>query len=176
MTRSTVERLTRHVAHAAGSFEQRLLGRVPRSVTVAAAGGCMTVCVHESLSPLERRVALDPRGARRVCALHEDLFADAVDGLVGEIRRRTGVALCGAIVRVDVATGSILKTFTTGPTIDLFLLGEGLPALGLTVDAHLHSERDSGFAPGIAGDHSPEPMCPRIHGPTVAAGIGAVRA
>lgn len=148
---------------------------------MAAAGGCMTVCVHESLSPLERRVALDPRGARRVRALHEDLFADAVDGLVGEIRRRTGVALCGAIVRVDVATGSIFKTFTTGPTIDLFLLGEGLPALGITVDAHLHSERDPGIASGVAGGQSPEPTCPRIpcpriHGPTVAAGIGAVRA
>jgi len=142
MTRDTTARdatecLARQVAHAAGSFEHRLLGRAPSSITVASAGGLMTVFVHEPLAPVERRLVRDADGAARVRALHHDLFDDALDALVVEIRRRTGVMLCGAITHLDTATGSILKAFTTGPCVDLFLFGAGLPALGVPVDAHL---------------------------------------
>jgi hypothetical protein len=31
----------------------------------------------------------------------------------------------------------VLKTFTTAAAVDLFLLGRGLPALGVPVNAHL---------------------------------------
>jgi hypothetical protein len=47
------------------------------------------------------------------------------------------VTLAGAIAHVDTAGGSVLKTFTTAAAVDLFLLGRGLPALGVPVNAHL---------------------------------------
>ena len=133
------DRLARQVAHAAGTFEHLLLGRPPTSVTVVAQDGWMVVNLVEPFSPLERRLAGDRRGSDRVRLFHEHLFDDALDALVCHVRRTTGVILEGAIAHVDTATGSVLKTFTTAPAVDLFLLGRGLPALGVPVNAHRHA-------------------------------------
>ncbi|NCX99879.1 MAG: hypothetical protein EBX35_15220 [Planctomycetia bacterium] len=59
MTAHSTARLARQVAHAAASFEHRLLGRSPGSIMVATAAGCLTVCIHEPLAPVERRLAHD---------------------------------------------------------------------------------------------------------------------
>ena len=42
------ERLARRVAHAAGTFEHLLVGRVPSSVTVVADGDWMVLSIHEA--------------------------------------------------------------------------------------------------------------------------------
>ena len=139
MTQHSPERLARQVAHAAGTFEHLLLGRSPTSVTVVAADGLMVVSLHESFSTFERRLAADEQGADRVRDFHQYLFDRSLDSLVGHVRRSTGVALHGAIAHVDTATGSVLKTFTTASAVDLFLLGRGLPALGVPVNDHRHA-------------------------------------
>lgn len=139
MTQHSPERLARQVAHAAGTFEHLLLGRSPTSVTVVAADGLMVVSLHESFSTFERRLAADEQGADRVRDFHQYLFDRSLDSLVGHVRRSTGVALQGAIAHVDAATGSVLKTFTTASAVDLFLLGRGLPALGVPVNDHRHA-------------------------------------
>jgi uncharacterized protein YbcI len=139
MTKHSPERLARQVAHAAGTFEHLLLGRSPTSVTVVAADGLMVVSLHESFSTFERRLAADEQGADRVRDFHQYLFDRSLDSLVGHVRRSTGVALHGAIAHVDTATGSVLKTFTTASAVDLFLLGRGLPALGVPVNDHRHA-------------------------------------
>ena len=137
MTKPCDERLARQVAHAAGTFEHVLLGRAPTSVTVVAQDGWMVVSLHEPFSTFERRLAADPQGSDRVREFHQHLFDRSLDSLVGHVRRSTGVTLEGAIAHVDTANGSVLKTFTTAFAVDLFLMGRGLPALGVPVNAHL---------------------------------------
>jgi len=136
--------LARQVARAIGCFEHALLRRVPRSVTIAANGDRLVVSFHESFSPLERRLATDG-GCCRIEDVHHDIFDSSREALVEHVRSSTGVTLDAGIVHVDAATGSILKTFTTDPTVDLFLLGEGLPALGVPVNAHLHANGAAGI-------------------------------
>lgn len=132
-------RIARQVAQAAGTFEHLLLGRAPTAVTIVADGEWMVVSLHESFTAAERRMARDAEGSARVRDFHRYLFEHSLDSLIGHVRRRTGVELRGAIAHVDVVTGSVLKTFTTSPDVDLFLLGRGLPALGVPVNTHVHA-------------------------------------
>ena len=171
MTRLFVDRLARQVAHAAGTFEHLLLGRSPTSVSVVATRDWMVVNLHEPFSCVERRLARSSAGADRVRNVHHELFQHAVESFIEHIREATGVQLHGAIAHVDVDTGSVLKTFTTHPDVDLFLFGQGLPTLGVPIDAHLHAShsqvaRDQ-FAGAVASSHN---------GPYVTGGRGAVRA
>jgi uncharacterized protein YbcI len=141
------ERVARQVAQAAGSFEHLLLGRAPRSVTVVADGGWMVVNLHEAFSPVERRLAADEEGSHRVQDFHRYLFDNSLQALRSHVRRSTGVELRGAIAHVDTTTGSVLKTLTTNPAVELFLLGQGLPALGVPINDHVHSN-------GVGGNGS----------------------
>ena len=136
--------LARKVARAIGTFEHVLLGRVPRSVTVVANGAGLVVSLHESFSPLERRLAAGG-GCCRIEDFHHDIFDSSRDALIQHVRGNTGVGLDAGIVHVDATTGSVLKTFTTDPAVELFLLGEGLPALGVPVNAHLHAHGAAGI-------------------------------
>lgn len=139
--------LARRVAQAIGNFEHALLGRVPRSVTVVAGGTGLVVGLHESFSPLERGLVAAGAG-RRIEDFHRDIFDSSRESLVEHVRGSTGVDLDAGIVHVDAATGSILKTFTTDPAVELFLLGAGLPALGVPVNAHLHAQGATGTGAG----------------------------
>jgi uncharacterized protein YbcI len=139
MSKPADRRLARQVAHAAGTFEHLLLGRAPASVTVVADGGRLVMNIHEPFTAAERRLAVDEGGCRRVSDFHHYLFDHALDSLVNHVRRSTGVELRGAILHVDTVTGSLLKTFSTCIDVDLFLLGRGLPALGVPVNTHRHA-------------------------------------
>lgn len=167
MTRLFVDRLARQVAHAAGTFEHLLLGRSPTSVSVVASRDWLVVNLHEPFSAVERRLAADDAGAERVRSFHRYLFDHARDSFVDHVRETTGVLLRGAISHVDVETGSVLKTYTTHPDVDLFLFGQGLPALGVPVDAHLHASWSESGHDDAAKQHN---------GSYAAGGIGAVRA
>lgn len=133
------ERLARTVAHVAASFEHVLLGRAPTSVSVVADRDWMVIHVHEPFSATERVLAADDGGARRVRDFHHYLFDHTLDALLRRVRRATGVEFRGAIAHVDMQTGSVLKTLTTRRDVDLFLLGPGLPDLGVPVNDHLHA-------------------------------------
>jgi uncharacterized protein YbcI len=139
----SAKRLARHVAQATGSFENLLVGRSPNSVTIVADGDWMVVTLHESFTDTERRIARDAAGAARVDAFHRYLFDHSLEALAAHVRKATGVEIRGAIAHVDRHTGSVLKTFTTHPNVDLLLLeqglGAGLPMLGVPVNAHLHA-------------------------------------
>jgi len=176
MTRLFVDRLARQVAHAAGTFEHLLLGRSPTSVSVVATRDWMVVNLHEPFSDVERRLAAEPAGADRVRHLHHYLFQHAVDSFIEHVREATGVRLRGAIAHVDIDTGSVLKTFTTHPDVDLFLFGQGLPTLGVPVDAHLHASCGPARHGHGAGDEAVDPVAFPHNGPYATGGIGAVRA
>jgi uncharacterized protein YbcI len=133
--------IARRVARAAGTFEHLLTGRAPASVTVVTSGPAIVITLHGSFSPLERDLISDGgRGRERVESFHRQLFERSCDAFRGHLRDTTGVELQSAISHVDRATGSVLKTFTTAPSVELFLLGRGLPMLGVPVDAHLHAD------------------------------------
>jgi uncharacterized protein YbcI len=152
--------LARQVARAAGSFEHGLIGRAPTSVTVVGTDSWMVVHLHEPFSPLERQLAAaGDAGARRVREFHHGLFARTAEALCEHVRLATGVMLAGAIAHVDTATGSVLKTLATSTEVDLFLLGAGVPALGVPVNDHRRAS-------------SPAPN--QDSGSSRAAGIGAV--
>jgi uncharacterized protein YbcI len=176
MTRLFVDRLARQVAHAAGTFEHLLLGRSPTSVSVVATRDWMVVNLHEPFSGVERRLAADAAGADRVRNFHHYLFQHAVDSFIEHVREATGVQIRGAMAHVDVDTGSVLKTFTTHPDVDLFLFGQGLPTLGVPVDAHLHASCGADPRRHAGGDERADTVAFSHNGPYVAGGIGAVRA
>jgi len=140
MSCASDDHLARQVAQAAGSFEHLLLGRTPRSVMVVSHDGWMVVCLHESFSGVERRLAAKAEGSARVEDFHQYLFDQSLDSLRSHVRCHAGVELRGAMAHVDAETGSVLKTLTTGPRVELFLLGQPLPALGVPVDDHLRSD------------------------------------
>jgi uncharacterized protein YbcI len=137
-------RIARQVAQATGAFEHLLLGRAPKSVTVVSDGDWLVVSLHEAFSPVERRLADDEGGAARVRDFHNYLFDNSLDSLRSHVKRSTGVELSSGIAHIDTATGSVLKTFTTNSAVELFLLGQGLPALGVPVNAHLHADGVNG--------------------------------
>lgn len=132
--------LARRVARAAGTFEHLLTGRAPVSVTVVASGDSLVVTLHECLSPVERDLHADGGwGRERVESYHRRLFEHSCAPFRSHLRETTGVSLESAISHVDRTTGSVLKTFATSPNVEVFLLGHGLPALGVPVDTHLHA-------------------------------------
>lgn len=138
------ERLARRVARAAGSFENMLLHRVPRSVSVAAADDWMVVHLQEPLDAVESRLASSEDGRRRVEEFHGALFETSLRFLRSHVRRETGVVLRGAVAHVDAATGTIVKTLSTSSSVDLFVLGAGVPWLGVAVDDHRHASHPDG--------------------------------
>lgn len=167
--------LARQVARAAGSFEHGLLGRAPTGVTVVGTAGWMVVHLHEQFSALERQLAAaGESGARRVCDYHHGLFDRTAEALCEHVWLATGVELAAAIAHIDAATGSVLKTLTTGAEVDLFLLGAGVPALGVPVNEHrraiVRRARDGIAAQGEALSRTSDHEL----GPSRAAGIGAV--
>jgi uncharacterized protein YbcI len=145
--RSFDARLARQVAQAIGAFEHRLLGRAPTSVTVVAAEDWLVMSLSETLSPIERRLTRDDAGRTRLQRYHRSLFEATLDALCDHVRQVTGVRLTGGLAHVDTDTGSLLKTFTTRAPIELILLGEGLPGLGVPVNAHLHAYGSDGNGP-----------------------------
>ena len=146
--RADPEHLARRVARSIACFEHALLERVPRSVTIVASGGRLVVSLPESFSALERRLALHADGRERIEDFHQGIFDSSREALIQHVHRHTGVALDAGIVHVDTATCSILKTLTTDPSVEVFLLGEGLPALGVPVNAHLHAHGAAGIGAG----------------------------
>jgi uncharacterized protein YbcI len=167
--------LARQVARAAGSFEHGLLGRAPTSVTVVGAAAWMVVHLHEPFSPLERQLAAaGEAGARRVREFHHGLFGRTSEALCEHVRMATGVSLAGGITHVDTATGSVLKTLATAEAVDLFLLGAGVPALGVPVNDHRRAIARRATAEPSASGHASHRAMNEMSGSSLAAGIGAV--
>ena len=120
--------VARQIAQAASTFEQQRTGRTPRSVTVVLSGETLVITVHGALSPAEKALAQTPAGAVQVQDFHRQLFADSADALKREIKRITGVEVREATAEVESATGTVVKVFTSGTVVQVFLLARGVPA------------------------------------------------
>jgi uncharacterized protein YbcI len=137
-----ISTVAREIADAAVTFEEQQTGRAPKSVTVVLSGKTLVVTLHGALSRAEHALAKSPRGAARMQEFHRQLFAGSADSLRQEIKRITGVDVREATAEIEPTTGTVVKVFTTGTKVQVFLLARGVAA-------------DSWSGNG-SGDRSPE--------------------
>jgi uncharacterized protein YbcI len=126
--RNTNSVMAKQVAIAACDFEQQRTGNLPKSVTVVLSGDTVVITLHGALSPAEKALAKSPAGAEQVQDFHRQLFNNSADSLRQEIKRITGVDVRDAAVEVEPATGTVVKAFTTGTVVQVFLLADSVTA------------------------------------------------
>jgi uncharacterized protein YbcI len=114
--------MAKQVALAAISSEEQRTGRAPKSVTAVMSDDTLVVTLHGALSPAERALAKGSDGAAQVQELHQQLFNASGDLLRHEIKRITGVAVRKAVVQVESATGTVVKAFSSGTVVQVYLL------------------------------------------------------
>ena len=116
--------VAKQIAQAASAFEQQRTGRAPRSVTVVLSADTLVITVHGALSPAEKALSQSPDGAAQVQEFHRQLFTNACGPLRDEIKRITGVEVREAPAEVETATGTVVQVFTSGTTVQVFLLAD----------------------------------------------------
>jgi uncharacterized protein YbcI len=131
-----ISTVAREIAEAASIFEEQQTGRVPKSVTVVLSGETLVITLHEALSPAEHALANSPGGAAQIQEFHRQLFADSADALRREIKRITGVEVREAAAEVEPTTGTLVKVFTTGTKVQVFLLARGVAADSWSGNGH----------------------------------------
>jgi uncharacterized protein YbcI len=120
--------MARQIAQAASDFEQQRTGNTPRSVTVVLSDTTLVITLHGALSEAETTLAKSSEGAAQVQDFHRRLFADASESLRQEIKRITGVEVREATAEVEQTTGAVVGVFTTGTTVQVYLLAHGVSA------------------------------------------------
>ena len=120
--------MAQQIAQAASAFEQQRTGHLPKSVTVVLSEETLVITLHGALSPAETALAKSPEGAAQVQDFHRQLFANASDSLRQEIKRITGVEVREATAEVEPTTGTVVGVFTTGTTVQVYLLAHSVPA------------------------------------------------
>jgi uncharacterized protein YbcI len=123
-----ISTVAREIAQAAIACEERHTGRAPKAVTVVLSEKTLVVTLHGVLSPAERALAQSPAGAAQVQEFHRQLFADSAEPLRQEIKRITGVEVREAAAEVEPTSGTVVKVFTTGTKVQVFLLARGVAA------------------------------------------------
>jgi uncharacterized protein YbcI len=116
------------IARAAIEFEHQTTGRAPKSVTVVLSDNTLVITLHGALSPAEQALATSQEGIAQVQEFHRQLFANASESLRHEIKRITGVEVREAAAEVESATGTVVKVFTSGIVVQVFLLARGVSA------------------------------------------------
>ena len=125
--KKSLSAVAQQIAQAASAFEHQSTGHVPRSVTVVLSDSTLVVTLHGALSPAEQALAQSPAGAAQVQEFHRQLFANSGGGLRQEIKRITGVEVREAAAEVEAGTGTVVKVFTTGTVVQVFLLARSVP-------------------------------------------------
>jgi uncharacterized protein YbcI len=118
--------VAQQIARAAIDFEHQSTGHAPKSVTVVLSDDTLVITLHGALSPAEKALATSPAGAAQVQEFHRQLFANASDSLRQEIKRITGVEVREATAEVESATGTVVKVFTSGTVVQVFLLAQSI--------------------------------------------------
>ena len=118
--------VAQQIAQAASVFEQQRTGQVPKSVSVVLSENTLVITLHGALSPGEQALAKSAAGAAQVQEFHRRLFADASDSLRQEIKRIAGVEVREATAEIEPATGTVVGVFTSGTTVQVFLLAHSV--------------------------------------------------
>lgn len=120
--------MARQIAEAAFAFEQQRTGNAPKSVTVVLSDTTLVITLHGALSEAEKALAKSPEGAAQIQDFHRQLFVNASGELRQEIKRITGVEVREATAEVEPSTGTVVGIFSTGTTVQVYLLAESVPA------------------------------------------------
>ncbi len=124
----TSSAVAQQIARAASAFERRTTGHAPESVTVVLSDDTLVVTLRGALSPAERELVRSASGAAQVQEFHRQLFLQSSDALRQEIKRIIGAEMREAAAKVEPATGTVVKVFTTGTVVEVFLLNRHVPA------------------------------------------------
>jgi len=116
----------KQIAEAAMAYEQWQTGHSPKSVTVVMSEQTLVITLHGALSPAERVLAQSPQGAAQVQEFHRQLFLSSSDSLRQEIKRITGVEVQETAAEIEPDSGTLVKVFTTGTVVHVFLLSHGV--------------------------------------------------
>jgi uncharacterized protein YbcI len=120
--------MAKQVALAACGFERRRTGNSPKSVTVVLSENTLVITLHGALSPAEQALAMSPAGAAQVQEFHRQLFDSSADSLRQEIQRITGVDVREGAVEFEPSTGTVVKAFTSGTVVQVYLLADSVTA------------------------------------------------
>ena len=118
--------MVQKIAQAAIAFEQQRTGHVPRSATVVLSDDTLVITLRGALSPAEQALAQTSEGIAQLQEFHRQLFANASGSLRQEIERITGVEVRDAAAEVEPATGTVVKVFTSGTVVQVFLLTDSV--------------------------------------------------
>lgn len=150
--------MAEQIAKAASAFEQQRTGVLPKSVTVVLSDHTLVITLHGALSPAEQALARTPAGAAQVQQFHRQLFASASDSLKQEIKKITGVEVRETAVDVEPASGVVVGVFTTGTTVQVYLLTQSVRSetwTGSASDIAARITTQSGQAGAIAATPRP---------------------
>ena len=119
--------MAQQIAQAASAFELRRTGHAPQWVTVVLSEDTLVITLHGALSPAEKALARSPAGAAQVQEFHRQLFTNSAESLCQEIKRITGVEVREAGAEVESTTGTVVRVFTSGTVVQVFLLAHSIP-------------------------------------------------
>ena len=117
-----VSTIDEQLAQAVRRFHQQQTGHMPKDVTISLNEDTLVVTLHEAFSPAEQAMAKNPEGAAKLRELHQQLFRSSVGLLQRDIETIIGRKIREAAAEVDPGTGSVVHKFTTGTTVQVFLL------------------------------------------------------
>lgn len=120
--------MAQQIAEAAIAFQKKLTGHQPQSVAVVLSGGTLLITLHGALSPAEKVLAQNAEGAAKLQEFHQQLFNSSADELRQEIKRITGVEVKETIAEIETTTGTVMRVFTNGTMVQVFLLAQDVPA------------------------------------------------
>jgi uncharacterized protein YbcI len=110
------------IARAICDFQHESTGHSPTAVSVVLTEDTLVITLHEALTPAEKAMAKTVGGAAQLQEFHRQLFAISSDSLWQEIERITGRQIREAVAEVEPTSGSIVHAFTTGTSVQVFLL------------------------------------------------------
>lgn len=120
--------IARRIAQAASVFELQRTGHAPRSVTVVMSDTTLVITLHGALTQAEMALAESPEGTAQIQEFHRQLFGNSSVSLREEIKRITGVEVREATAEVEPKTSTVVGVFTTGTTVQVYLLANAVPA------------------------------------------------
>ena len=110
------------IARAICNFQHESTGHSPTAVSVVLSEDTLVITLHEALTPAEKAMAKSVGGAAQLQDFHRRLFESSSESLRQEINRITGRQVREAAVEVEPTSGAIVHAFTTGTTVQVFLL------------------------------------------------------
>jgi uncharacterized protein YbcI len=129
---SNAPNIAHQLADAARTFQLQQTGHAPTTVTVVISEDTLVVTLNDVLSPAEQKLAKSQEGAANLREFHQQLFRNSVDSFRAQIEKITGRKVREAAAEIDPGTGSVIHAFTTGTTVQVFLL-DGRVTVGAAV-------------------------------------------